>query len=146
MKHLVAFSRSLQNLQVEATRARDELVSFLMVQRSKLKPLIFSPIKCLTRNQVALEMSNMHLAGKGGGMRVPYVVRALQVKVRDAAMMRAANANNRSGIHAFAARKHQRCALCTHLVIALTATAGRIGSREFETKIRNCKSQAILFN
>ncbi len=31
-------------------------------------------------------MSNVHLAGKGGGNRVPYVVRALQVKV-DAVMV-----------------------------------------------------------
>ncbi len=31
-------------------------------------------------------MSNVHLAGKGGGNRVPYVVRALQVKVNGAVL------------------------------------------------------------
>jgi hypothetical protein len=39
-------------------------------------------------NQVALEMSNVHLAVKGAGNRVPYVVRALQVKVSARCMKR----------------------------------------------------------
>ena len=37
--------------------------------------------------QVALEMSNVHLAGKGGGNRVPYVVRALLVKVNGVVLL-----------------------------------------------------------
>ncbi len=32
-------------------------------------------------------MSNVHLAGKGGGNRVPYVVRALQVKVNGVVLL-----------------------------------------------------------
>jgi hypothetical protein len=39
-------------------------------------------------------MSNVHLAGKGGGNRVPYVVRALQVKVNAVMMVAAAALDN----------------------------------------------------